>query len=270
MTEATNQSGSGQPDAILFADVNRSSFKVIVVLPVFNEEPNIGPLLDRLSEHFGDSSLPYEVVAVDDASSDRSLAILEEYSARQPVRVLRHEVNQGLGASLRDGLYNAAKIAGERDIIVTMDADATHTPGLILRMVRMVREGHDVVIASRYQPGSVVRGVPLHRRVVSRLGSLLMRVMFPIPGVRDYTCGYRAYLGSALRAALARYGESFVDQDGFQCMVDILLKLRAMRLIFGEAPLILRYDLKQGASKMRLTRTAVQTLRVIARRRMGK
>src|ERR1019366_6233036 len=164
----------------------------------------------------------------------------------------------------------AGGIAGDKDIIVTMDADASHTPGLILRMVRMVREGHDVVIASRYQAGSVVRGVTYHRRVISWLGSFLMRVTFPIMGVRDYTCGYRTYVGGALKAAMARYGETFVDQDGFQCMVDVLLKLRGMPLIFGEAPLILRYDFKQGASKMRLGRTLVQTLRLLARRRVGR
>jgi dolichol-phosphate mannosyltransferase len=69
---------------------------------------------------------------------------------------------------------------------------------------------------------------------------------------------------------MARYGASFVDQDGFPCMVDMLLKLRGMPLIFGEVPLILRYDLKQGASKMPLARTAVQTLGLLVRRRIGR
>jgi len=60
-----------------------------------------------------------------------------------------------------------------------------------------------------------------------------------------------------------------VDQDGFQCMVDILLKLRKLPLIFGEVPLILRYDLKRGPSKMRLARTSVNTLRLLWKRRTG-
>jgi dolichol-phosphate mannosyltransferase len=65
----------------------------------------------------------------------------------------------------------------------------------------------------------------------------------PIRGVRDYTCGYRAYRGRVLRQAFQRYGDDFINQEGFQCMVDILLKLRKMDVIFGEVPLILRYDL---------------------------
>ena len=248
----------------------KPSYRVLVVLPVYNEEANIGQLLERIDEHLTDSFIAYRVVAVDDGSKDRSSEILEEYCRRQPMDVYRHPVNQGLGATLRDGLSFASKVAEDKDIVITMDADETHTPGLILRMVRMIREGHDVVIASRYQQGAVVRGLVLHRRVISWLASLLMRVVFPIPGVRDYTCGYRAYRADVLKSAMAKYGDRFVDQDGFQCMVDVLLKLRHMPLIFGEVPLILRYDFKKGASKMRLFRTASNTLRLMMQRRLGQ
>ena len=159
-------------------------------------------------------------------------------------------------------------MAGDKDIVITMDADETHTPGLVLRMIRMIREGHDVVIASRYERGAVVCGLSWHRRAASWLASWLMRMLFPTRGVRDYTCGYRAYRADVLKAALSKYGDDFVDQDGFQCMVDVLLKLRRMPVIFGEVPLVLRYDFKKGASKMPLLRTACQTLRLILLRRL--
>ncbi len=248
----------------------RPTYKVIVVLPVYNEEANIGRLLERIDEQLNDSFVPYHVVVVDDGSSDRSAEILNDYARKQPMEVYRHTVNQGLGATLRDGLSFASKIANEKDIVITMDADETHTPGLILRMVREIREGHDVVIASRYQRGAAVYGLAVHRRLVSWLSSWFMRALFPTRGVRDYTCGYRAYRADVLQAAMARYGDRFVDQDGFQCMVDILLKLRRMPLVFGEVPLILRYDFKKGASKMRLFRTAYNTLRIVLLRRMGQ
>jgi dolichol-phosphate mannosyltransferase len=136
-------------------------------------------------------------------------------------------------------------------------------------MVRMITEGYDVVIASRYHPESRVRGVPLLRRTLSRSASLLMQALFPTPGLRDFTCGYRAYRASVLRAAVGRYRDAFVNQEGFQCMVDILLKLRSMHLVFGEAPLILRYDRKAGKSKMRVWRTMCHTLFLVLRRRCG-
>jgi len=151
-----------------------------------------------------------------------------------------------------------------------MDADNTHTPGLIGSMVRLIEEGSDVVIASRYQPGAQVWGVPFHRRRLSDGARLLFRLVFPIRGVRDYTCGYRAYRASLLKRAFDTLGDQFVSEQGFQCMVDILLKLRRMNAVFREVPMILRYDLKGGVSKMRVGRTIFRTLGLMLRRRFAK
>jgi dolichol-phosphate mannosyltransferase len=244
--------------------------RIIVVLPAYNEEANIGNLLRRIFESLTDEQLGFSVIVVNDGSSDRTQQILEEYGQEFPLIIHRHTENQGLGAALRHGLWEAVEVASDRDIIITMDADESHTPGLMIRMIRMIREGYDIVIASRYQPGSRIYGLGLGRRMISRFGSLLMRILFPIPGVSDYTCGYRAYRAEALKQAYAQYGDALVNEEGFQCMVDILLKLRRLPLIFGEVPLILRYDLKRGSSKMRLFRTSVQTLRLLWVRRLGR
>jgi dolichol-phosphate mannosyltransferase len=226
-------------------------------------------LLESLQETMEENSIQYEVVVVDDGSHDRTLPIVEEYARHMPLRLVRHLTNQGLGATVRDGLQAALERASDRDIIVTMDADDTHTPGLIVRMVRMIGEGYDVVIASRYQPESRVYGLSLLRRTMSRGASWLLRALFPIRGVRDFTCGYRAYRTSVLHQAVARYNQGFINQEGFQCMVDILLKLRRMPLIFGEVPMLLRYDRKGGESKMRVWRTAWHTLGLLLRRKLG-
>ena len=178
---------------------------------------------------------------------------------------VRHEVNKGLAEALRSGLQVALRQAAPTDVIVTMDADNTHAPGLVMRMLGLIREGHDLVIGSRYVAGARVVGVPFHRRVLSGGASLLMRTVFPIKGARDYTCGFRAYRASILQAAFARYGEGLISQKGFSCMVDILLKMRRLDPIVTEVPLILRYDLKHGMSKMRAAHTIVDTLVLMAR-----
>ena len=255
--------------AVPVIDAARPRPIVHIVLPAYNEADNLPALLGALRETMDDNQIAYDVIVVDDGSRDRTAAIVEACAETLPVLLLRHESNQGLGATLRDGLYTALDRAGRRDIVITMDADDTHMPGLIVRMVRMIGEGYDVVIASRYRPESRVYGVPLLRRVMSRGASLLMRVVFPIRGVRDFTCGYRAYRADVLRRAVDRYRGEFVNQDGFQCMVDILLKLRPMELIFGEVPLLLRYDRKGGQSKMQVGRTAKNTLLLLLRRRLG-
>jgi dolichol-phosphate mannosyltransferase len=243
---------------------------VHVVLPAYNEERRIGHLLDGIDEAMEEGSLSHAVIVVDDGSTDATAAIVRQRAKRMPISLIEHPQNLGLGAAIRDGFAAAARQAAGRDVIVTMDADATHAPALILRMVRMLREGYDVVIASRYQPGSRQVGVPMGRRALSRAGSILVRVLFPTPGVRDYTCGFRAYRATVLQEAIQRFGSDFLSQDGFQCMVDILLKLRRMSVIFGEIPFLLRYDLKEGGSKMKIRETIANTLRLLLRHKLAR
>ncbi|MCU0608238.1 MAG: glycosyltransferase family 2 protein [Chitinispirillaceae bacterium] len=243
--------------------------KVHVVLPAYNEEADLPGLLERIDQAMADEGTRYEVIVVDDGSKDRTAAIAEEHAKYMPVIVHRHPVNQGLGGTIREGLRIAADRCDDRDIVIAMDADNTHTPGLMRSMTRLVEEGNDVVIASRYQRGAYVRGVPWHREMLSLCARLLFQIVFPIHGVRDYTCGYRAYRGRVLKEAFAKYGDLFVSEGGFQCMVDILLKLRKMDVIIREIPLILRYDLKGGASKMNVMNTVWRTLWLMMRRRIG-
>jgi len=261
----TDDRGSSQNrDAIRF----RAS-KVFMALPAYNEQAALPELLERIGEAFADSGIPYEVVIVDDGSSDDTAKIAAQMSFQMPIHLVQHEQNQGLGTTLRDGLREAVDRAGERDIIVTMDADNTHPPGLILRMVQMIHEGCDVVIASRFQPGARVMGVPFDRQLLSIAARGLFTVLFPTRGVRDYTSGYRAYRASVIRAAFAEYGDQFVGETGFSCMADVLLKLRNQGVVFGEAPLRLRYDQKGGASKMQVVRTIWLTLKLLGRHRVG-
>lgn len=243
---------------------------VWIVLPAYNEAASLPDLLAAIDEAHFAAGLAYRVVLVDDGSTDATAEIAARAAETLPLQLERHPVNLGLGATLRDGLLKAVELADPGDVVVTMDADNSHSPELIPRLVREVREGRDVVIASRYRPGSRVLGVPLARRALSYWGGWLLRLLFPTPGVRDYTCGYRAYRAALWKRVIARDGAAFFDQDGFQCMVDILLKLRREPgVLFGEAPFILRYDRKGGASKMRVGRTIRKTLALLARRRLG-
>ncbi|OGM02165.1 hypothetical protein A2115_01485 [Candidatus Woesebacteria bacterium GWA1_41_8] len=241
-----------------------------IVLPAFNEEKTIGPLCETMAFVMKENGLPYKVIIVDDGSSDSTAKAVRSFTKKMPVVLVRHKVNRGLSEAIKTGLLTALKRAKSEDIIVTMDSDNTHTPGLILRMTRMIREGNDVVIASRYLSGSRVRGVPFFREVLSLGGSILFRILFPIKGVRDYTCGYRAYRAKILTEAFDYYGEEFVNRPGFSCMVDILLKLRHLDVIVSEVPLILRYDLKESLSKMKIGKTIKETLALIVERKLGR
>jgi dolichol-phosphate mannosyltransferase len=238
---------------------------VYLVLPAYNEEGSLPALLSRVKASFTASAVPYQVIVVNDGSRDRTLEIAREHTSHMPVTVLDHVINKGLGEAIKSGLFHAAAVARPGDVIVTMDADNTHPPDLIPAMVARLDEGHELVVAPRFVGGGRQIGLKPHRRLLSRTAGLLLKTLFPVPGVTDYTCGYRAYRVAAITRAIDTYGPALVQEQGFSCFVDVLLKLRRLRVRACEVPLVLRYDLKQGASKMRIGRTIVRYLGLIGR-----
>jgi dolichol-phosphate mannosyltransferase len=104
---------------------------------------------------------------------------------------------------------------------------------------------------------------------MSQGASALFRLFTPVPGLRDYTCGYRLYSYDFLRRLFEYYGESLFTERGFACMADLLLKSRALRPRVGEVAMVLRYDEKLSASKMKVARTIYQTLKLLAKHTVG-
>jgi len=233
---------------------------IAIVLPAFNEESSLPILISHIRD-LAKKRLPegITILVIDDGSSDGTYKCVEELAADDLI-LIRHYINKGLGEALKTGILEALKLSPDIDIIVTMDSDNTHTPGLLIRMIMALEEGNDVVIASRYRPGSRVVGLSWHRQLLSLGMSWMFRILFPIKGVRDYSCGYRAYKAKLLQKAFDEWDNQFISQSGFSCMVDILLKLNRLNVIFSEVPLILRYDLKHGKSKMNVQKTMIETL----------
>lgn len=244
--------------------------KIWIVLPAYNEEQALPLLLDSLVEAFHEDKKEFSILVVNDGSIDQTGKVAEDYSKKAPVVPIHNDGNKGLAETMRRGLIEAVQRANPKDIIIAMDADNTHPAGLALRMARLIREGNDVVIASRYREGSHVKGVSFHRRMLSGGAALLFRCFFPIRGVRDYTCGYRAYRVDVMKKLIDKYGREFISERGFSCMVDILLRLREEDLVFTEVPLVLRYDLKPGLTKMKVVQTIFDTLKLLVRRRLGR
>ena len=242
---------------------------IIIMLPAYNEANSIGGLLQAFLDAFEGEEHEWRVILVDDGSDDGTADVAQGFGDRIELNIVTHSRNRGLAEALKTGLIRAVKTAEERDVIITMDSDGSHLPGLVFRMIRLIKEGHDVVIASRYRQGSRIRGVSLFRRLLSRGAAVLCKITFPIRGVRDYTCGYRAYKASMIKKVFDDFGEQIISEPGFSCMVDLLLKVSRYDPIITEVPLILRYDLKAGPSKMDVGKTIRQTLFLLGRRRLG-
>lgn len=233
-----------------------------ILLPAWNESAGIGLLLERIGRALG-SRAAYRIVVIDDASTDGTAEAAEALSGSLPVVVLRHPDNRGYGAALSTGFRSQAPTC---DTLFTMDADDSHDPSLIPVMLEKLRSGDDIVIASRFQPGGRAVGVPWHRRALSGGASLAFRALCPLAGVRDYTSGYRGYRSGLIEDLIAAHGvESFIEEAGFTAGVELLLKARALGARASEVPLVLRYDRKQSASKMRIGRTAGSALSQLAR-----
>lgn len=238
-----------------------------LLLPAFNEETALGRLLPRVREVNEEHGLDARVVVVDDGSSDRTAEVASSLGAE----VIRHARNLGLAAALRTGFEHLARRTSPDGVVITMDADDSHEPGQIPAIIGRVDEGFDVVIASRFRPGAQVLGVPAARRILSVFGVLVYRVLVPIRGVRDYTCGFRAYRAAILKLAIERFGDAFITEPGFAATADILLKLRRLDGVrMAEVPLVLRYDRKPGASKMRVGANVVASIRLAVRRARGR
>ena len=245
----------------------QSSVRAHVVLPAYNEAAALPQLFGRLAELARTEELT--VWVVDDGSSDDTAGTAETGVPGLDVRLLRHEVNLGLGQAVRSGLHAALLAADRDDIVVVMDADDTHDPALIPRLRAEISAGADLAICSRFVGGGDDTTAPLRRRLLSRGAAVVFRRAVGLAGVRDFTSGFRAYRVSLLDRASRHWGERLIEEQGFACMVELLLKLRHCGPVVSEVPLRLRYDRKPGASKLKLGRTVLQYLRLLLRDRLA-
>ncbi len=230
-----------------------------VFLPAYNEEESLPRLLPRLDTTLRAHQLEYRLVVVNDGSRDRTGPILAEYAARLPLEVVTHALNRGLGETERDGFEFISVRCSREDVIVRLEGDDTHDPEYLLHLVAKLESGYDVVNTSRFQPGGGQKGVDAYRAIISQLANWFMKTVFYIPGVRDYSCGYRAYRAGVIQDALRIYGDKFIQLRGlgFTSTLEMIVKLNLLGGRFAEVPFVLRYDLKTGPSKMVSSITAL-------------
>lgn len=238
--------------------------KAFLLLPAYNEGDALNPLLSRIKVGMENRNFDYKVIAYNDGSIDNTLAVLQENKYKIPLKIIGSSENKGLGVAFFSLLREAMQSSqGEDDIAIALDADNTHNPEHIYEMVNRIRNGFDMVIASRYLSDSRMVGVTRSRQLLSIGASWLMRILFPIKGIKDYTCGYRAYTISCLRKAYDKFGEHLIEERGFACMAELIIKLRSVNIIAVEVPIILRYDQKCGESKMEILKTIHKTLSML-------
>ena len=160
--------------------------RVLVIVPTYDEADNVERILGRLQASVPDA----HALVVDDASPDGTGELAEKLAARDPrVHVLRRARKTGLGPAYLAGFSWALEHG--YDVVVEMDADGSHAPEQLPRLLTALEEGADLVLGSRYVPGGRVEDWPLYRLVLSRLGNRYTRRLLRLP-LSDATGGFRA------------------------------------------------------------------------------
>jgi dolichol-phosphate mannosyltransferase len=226
--------------------------RVLVVVPTYNEIDNLAPLLDRLRTAVPDA----DVLVVDDGSPDGTGDLADRRAAADAsVHVLHRTAKQGLGAAYLAGF--AWGLDRGYGVLVEMDADGSHQPEELPRLLRSLRHA-DLALGSRYVPGGSVVNWPRRRELLSRGANVYTRLALRLP-VHDATGGYRAFR----RATLERVDLAGVASQGYCFQVDLAWRAWRAGLRVVEVPITF-VERERGASKMTLTIVGEALWRVTA------
>ncbi len=222
-----------------------------LVLPTYNEAENIErlvaaalPQLARTGEH--------RILVVDDNSPDGTGQIADRLASEHAeVQVLHRTLKEGLGRAYVAGFHHA--LAGGAERVMEMDADFSHDPADIPRLVPEARNGADLVLGSRYIRGGGVENWGVVRRFVSRGGCLYAQVILRVP-VRDLTGGFKCFN----RRVLEAIGIEQMHADGYGFQIELTYRALKAGFHVREVPIVF-HERRAGASKMS-TRIAVEAV----------
>ncbi|HVV75565.1 MAG TPA: polyprenol monophosphomannose synthase [Mycobacteriales bacterium] len=223
---------------------------VVVVMPTYNERDNI----EQMARSILERPCRPRLLVVDDASPDGTGTIVSKLAAELPGRIslLERKGKDGLGRAYAAG-FAMALADFDPDVVVQMDADGSHDPADIDRLVDAL-EHADLAIGSRYMSGGDIVGWSKHREVLSRAGNLYARAVLA-SSLRDLTGGFKAWRAELLRKLHAETTES----HGYGFQIEMTTRARAAGATIVEIPIIFR-ERVAGSSKMS-TRIAIEALR---------
>lgn len=223
-----------------------------ILLPAYNEEKSIDTFFSSIRSALETTGREYKIIVCNDGSSDKTMERLDYFSQTMPILTISHEYNRGLGETMRDLFEKTVSLCDDTDVIVRMDCDNTHKPEYIESLINKLDEGYDMVIASRFVKGGGQKGLNLYRKTLSCCATLFMKTFFPVRGLKEYTCGFRAYRASIIKQAIDFYQNSFIQLKGlgFTCTLEKIIKLKMLNARITEVPFVLEYGQKLSESKM--------------------
>jgi dolichol-phosphate mannosyltransferase len=220
--------------------------RVSIVMPAYNEDEQIVPILDRLFESV---RLPCEVLVVVDTPDDTTIGVVEEYAVKEPrLRCLVNTYGPGPANAIRFGIDAAAAPV----TVVTM-ADGCDDARQIDELARLVERGVAVAAASRYMAGGQQVGGPVLKATMSRMAGRSLRLLAHV-GTRDATNSFKAYATDFVRQA------GIDSRDGFEIGIELTAKAKRLGLPVAEIPTIW-LDRQAGVSNFKIAKWIPSYLR---------
>lgn len=208
---------------------------VSLIIPTFNEQDNIVPLVERLNKTF--TNQEYEILFVDDNSKDKTVDIISGLSAQYPVKALVRKTERGLATAVLLGFKFA-----KGNIIGVMDADLQHPPEINAALLKAIENGADIAIGSRYIKGGGCPNWGLSRRIISKGALSLAHVFLPSTRkVKDPMSGFFMFRSERIR------GVEF-SPIGYKILLEMLVIGNFQHAV--EVPFIFE-DRSSGHSKMK-------------------
>jgi dolichyl-phosphate beta-glucosyltransferase len=232
-----------------------------VVVPAYNEEGRIGVSLEQIHAYLESRGEPYELIVVDDGSTDATIAIVERFAADRPfVELVRTSPNRGKGHAVRTGVLLA-----RGEFVLFTDADLSTPIAEIERLLSAARsEGRPIAVGSRAAKGAVLATrQPWYRELAGRGLNHLVRAV-AVPRIRDTQCGFKLFRRDVAEDLFSRSRE-----PGFGFDVEVLHLAYRRGHAVAEVPVEWRH---QEGSKVRLARDSARMLATLSRilwRRLG-
>lgn len=194
-----------------------------VVIPLYNEEESLPELCEWISRVMQEHGFTYEIVMIDDGSTDNSWKVIQEISQRFPVKAVRFNRNYGKSAALNVGFKQT-----EAEVIVTMDADLQDSPDELPELYKMIKEGHHLVSGWKKR-----RHDPISKTIPSRFFNSVTRLFSGIK-LHDFNCGLKAYDYRVVKTLdiygeMHRYIPVIAKRNGFSRIGEKVVEHRARK-----------------------------------------
>lgn len=232
--------------------------KPIIVIPTYNERENITRLIPAI---FGLQIPNLEIVVVDDNSPDDTAQAVHSLRAQFPVYIIKRPRKLGIGTAYVDGFKKALALGA--DIIFEMDADFSHDPVDVARLIDQVQQGADLAIGSRRITGGKFVGWGMYRYITSWTAMTLARIILGLK-TKDVTAGFRAFR----RATLEKVLERDIGSNGYAFQEEILYRTEKNGFKVVEIPVTF-VNRTSGKSKLS-SKDIWEFFKVMWRLRRGK